>query len=55
VVHDRGGRKSAMPAAEPAGRRSNGTGEHRKEIAEHAGVSRRSASATLGKPGKPRY
>src|ERR1700739_52799 len=44
VVHDRGVRKSAMAAAEPAGRRCNGAGEDRKEIAQHAGVSHRWAA-----------
>src|SRR5215469_4741966 len=52
VVHVRSESKSATPAAEPAGRRSNGGGVHRQEIAQHAGVSRRCASASPDKPGK---
>jgi hypothetical protein len=50
VVHDRGVRKSAIAATEPAGRRCNGAGEDRKEIAQHAGVSRRWAAQPWTSP-----
>src|ERR1700740_1471183 len=50
VVHDRSGRKSNMAAAELAGRRSNGSAEHRQEIAEHVGVSRRPSSPRPKRP-----
>jgi hypothetical protein len=55
VVHDRGVGKSAMLAAEPAGRRCNASSDHRQEIAQHAGVSRRGGGATYDNPGKPLY
>jgi hypothetical protein len=44
-----------MAAAELPGRRCNGSGAHRQEIAQHAGVSRDCTGTTPDKPGKPLY
>jgi hypothetical protein len=55
VVHEPGIRKSAVPQAEPAGSGCNSASEHVREIARHAGVSRRDSGATRDNPGKPRY